>query len=140
MSTPRKKRNAGGRPPALTPEILNRTVQYLPAVLYLETLAGLLEVDRTTMFRWMRRGRKEASRLSLNSKAKPKESERLYLEFYHAIKKGLAIGELNALLAIRHAANRGSWQAAAWLLERRYPERPASEVPNARRLSSATGK
>lgn len=34
-----------------------------------------------------------------------------------------ALGETNLLIPVVRAARNGSWRAAAWLLERKYPER-----------------
>lgn len=43
-------------------------------------------------------------------------------EFSDAIKKAEATGALKWLARIEQAASDGSWQAAAWKLERRFPE------------------
>ena len=50
------------------------------------------------------------------------EREALYLEFFGAVTKGAADGEMAAAARI-HAASQTTWQAAAWLLERRYPDK-----------------
>ena len=115
--------NSRGRPSKLTPEIVAKVQEILPVALYIETVAAYLGIDRQTFYNWRARGEREHKRLQRN-KAKPRAKEELYLQFHDAIEKGLADGEfLNALL-IRQAANDGkSWYAAAWLLERRFPDR-----------------
>jgi hypothetical protein len=46
-----------------------------------------------------------------------------YAAFAAAVKKARAEAEASALRQVRQAANDGTWQAAAWLLERGHPER-----------------
>lgn len=45
-----------------------------------------------------------------------------YPEFTEAIKEAEGAGAVGWLAKIEKAANEGAWQAAAWKLERRYPE------------------
>jgi hypothetical protein len=44
-----------------------------------------------------------------------------YFEFFEAVKKAEAEGQA-ALVATINVASKDSWQAAAWILERKYPE------------------
>ena len=110
-----------GRPTDLTPEAIADVARLLPTALYLWTVADYIGVHRSTVYRWLKRGRREETRLR-NPRAKRKPSEAIYLQFRNAHKKGLAEGEIYATQIIRKAAA-GHWQAAAWLLERRYPAR-----------------
>ena len=110
-----------GRPTDLTPEAVAEVAYLLPRTLYLRTVADFLGVHRSSVYRWLERGRREEKRLRRPT-AKPKPSEAIYKQFCDAYKKGLAEGEIRAVAAIRQAAAE-SWQAAAWLLERRFPER-----------------
>lgn len=50
------------------------------------------------------------------------EDKRIYAEFAAAVEKAIGQGVVINLAEIRKAAKRGSWQAAAWLLERRFPK------------------
>jgi hypothetical protein len=114
----------GGRPSKLTAEVIQKVKEILPVALYIETVAAYLSIDRQTFYNWLQRGEKEAQRLEQQLKPKPKAKETLYLEFFATIQKALAEGEfLNALLIRTTAAEGKAWQAAAWLLERRFPER-----------------
>src|SRR5262245_55296527 len=106
-----------GRPSALTPEVIEEVRRILPVVLYLDTVGDYLGLDRSTWRKWLSRGRKEARRLSRSPRARPKESEALYLEFFDAFKKGMASGEIYDAGVIKQAAGQ-HWQAAAWRLER----------------------
>lgn len=47
--------------------------------------------------------------------------EEPYASFLVRLKSAEAEGAAEAMKAIREAARGGSWQAAAWILERRYP-------------------
>lgn len=110
-----------GRPTDLTPEIIEDVRRLLPTVLYLETVADYVGVSRISFRAWIKRGTREAKRLR-DPKAKPKTTEALYLQFLNAVKKAMAEGELYDAGVIKKAAVK-SWQAAAWRLERRFPER-----------------
>lgn len=143
------KKRGRGQPTLLTPEIIEDTRRILPTVMYMETVGDYLGVSRITWRGWLKRGSKEARRVT-NAKTEkgrePKPSEALYLEFFYTFKKGLAEGEIFATGIIKKAASptvaettkitnpdgtvtektkyhEGQWQAAAWLNERRFPER-----------------
>lgn len=98
-----------GRPEKLTPEIQSELAKYIAMGHYLDTAAQLAGIHRNTVNLWLKRGRKE-------SKGK-------YHDFLVAIKRALAEAEKKDVDIINSAASSGIWQAAAWKLERRYPDR-----------------
>jgi transposase len=100
-----------GRPTNLTPEVHTAFVAALKRSWYIETAASLVGVGRSTVYGWMRRGRKE--------------TEGPFAEFLDDVKKALAEQEAHCLDRIR-VAGADHWQALAWLLERRYPNRWSS--------------
>lgn len=110
-----------GRPCKLNKELIARFVAAIDSVLFLQSALDIIGISRHTFNGWVRRGKKEANRL-LNSEniANPKEA--LFVEIYHAHKKATASVETRAVQQIQAAANE-HWQAAAWLLERRFPEK-----------------
>jgi len=55
-----------------------------------------------------------------------------YADFAAAIKEAEGSGAVGWLLRIEAAAKNGSWQAAAWKLERRYPEQYGRTVSDHR--------
>lgn len=112
----------GGRPSLLTPELIAEVATFLPRALYTSTVCGVLGISRQSWYYWMRRGEKESRRLERRPDAVPRESEAIYLEFFVAVRRSLAEAAIEAVAVIREAAHT-HWQAAAWLLERRYPER-----------------
>jgi hypothetical protein len=66
-------------------------------------------ITATTVYRWMKRG--EA------------EPEGPFGEFCTALKRADAAAEAGWLQPVTAAAERGDWKAAAWLLERRHPQK-----------------
>jgi hypothetical protein len=78
------------------------------------TAAGLAE---RTVMRWLETGRKEAEQADTEY-----VSLTFYRHFWQAFVRAEAIPMIRALDAIHRAAQRGGWRAAAWFLERRYPD------------------
>lgn len=75
-------------------------------------------VTYETFNNWMNKG--EAARSGV------------YFQFFNAIKEAEGKGAIGWLAKIEKAANDGSWQAAAWKLERRYPEQYGRQVKDNR--------
>lgn len=106
-----------GRRPKLTPEIQERICNLLKLGNYKETAARASGIAVSTLYLWMDKGRQDVEA----------EIESAYSEFLEAIESAEADGEAGLLLKVRSAANE-SWQAAAWMLERKSPERYARRV------------
>jgi transposase len=79
---------------------------------YLETAAAHAGIARSTFYDWLKRGRTEAGDYTADS----------YGEFVLMVDQALAQSELADLKTIEKAADE-IWQAAAWRLERRWPEK-----------------
>lgn len=97
-----------GRPTKLTPEVQEKIVSLVRAGNYPEVAAQAAGVGRSTYYDWMRWA---------DEKGKP------YSDFSEAVKEAQAAAESHAVTIIRKAAMDGSWQAAAWFLERSKAER-----------------
>lgn len=97
------------RPTKLTPETQDRIVTALRAGNYQETAARYAGIDGATFYRWMERG--------------TEETEGIYSEFCEAVENAKAAAEVRDVALIDLAAQDGSWQAAAWKLERKFPNR-----------------
>src|SRR5262249_8819191 len=95
-----------GRPTKLTPELQTVFLEALRRTWYVETAAELAGVARQTVNHWLRRGR-----------AKPRGK---FGRFSSAVKAVLAEEEARHREAVAAA---DAWQAHAWLLERRHPQR-----------------
>lgn len=92
----------------LTRELIEEAAALIREGNYQVHVAQALGISEATWYRWLQEGEKAQSGLKR--------------EFYEAIKKaeGEAIAERVAI--IRRAALDGNWQAAAWWLERKFPE------------------
>lgn len=98
------------RPTKLTEETKNKIIQAIAAGNYQETAAKYAGINPNTFYTWMKLGE--------NKKAKP-----IYKEFREAVEKARAQAEIRNVALIQQAGQDGSWQAAAWFLERSYPHR-----------------
>lgn len=97
-----------GRPTKLTPETQETILNAIRAGNYIETAAALAGISKETFYKWLRRG------------ARAKTGK--HRDFVDAVEKAQAEAEALDLQIIRQASKK-HWQAAAWRLERRSPER-----------------
>ncbi|MGM9924749.1 MAG: hypothetical protein ACI35R_10930 [Bacillus sp. (in: firmicutes)] len=112
-----------GRPSKLSPELTGKITDMLRAGNYLETAAAYAGIDQSTLHRWMKRGAREMERVEKSDRTlRIKKSEAPYVDFCKAIKKALAEAEVRDLIIISNAA-KNDWKAAAWKLERRFPDK-----------------
>jgi hypothetical protein len=103
-----------GRPSKLNPDCIARLVDALRAGHTREGAAALAGIGRSTFNAWL-------------AAAKEPDADRELLAFLDAIKNAEADAESELLGVIRAAAER-QWQAAAWILERRHPDRWGKRV------------
>jgi hypothetical protein len=92
----------------LTPEVQDQICAAIRAGNYMETAAVYAGIGNSTFKDWMRKGR-----------AAPRGG---YHDFVLAVEKALADSEVRDMALIGRAGET-QWQAAAWRLERRYPDR-----------------
>ncbi len=83
-----------------SPEVVGRIIQAIELGSTFELAAQYGGIDGSTFYRWM---------TTKN-------------EFRDAVKGAEALGAMKWLAKIEQAASDGTWQAAAWKLERRYPQ------------------
>ena len=107
-SDPAMTRKPGGRPTKLTSEVQEKIVQALAAGNYLETAAAYAGVHRFTLHRWLK--------LGANAKSGR------HRQFCDAVQTAMAQAEIRDVAIIGQAAGK-QWQAAAWRLERKFPQR-----------------
>lgn len=113
------------RPSKLTERLIEEFRLVLSRCFYLETACNYLGISRNSVWSWRKRGRLEVDRMAAAETDKCRSSEVLYVKFYHMYIQAIATSEINANGAIIDAQFSGTWQAAAWMLERRHPERYA---------------
>jgi hypothetical protein len=93
-----------GRPTSCTPETQEKILNALRAGNYRVAACKWAGIDQDTFCRWMRRA---------------KTGEQPFAEFAEQVKQAEAQAEAALVATIRKAAA-DHWQAAAWLLERKY--------------------
>lgn len=77
------------------------------------------DIDESTYYNWLRRGREERDRQVAG--LDPNENESQYLQFVQSVEKAEAVGATRHMENISQNALNGTWQASAWILERRFP-------------------
>ena len=96
-----------GRKTKCTPKTIARVAEGLRIGMTHELAAQYGGINPDTFYRWLKL-------------ANAPSSNKCYSEFSEAIKAAEADNAARCLLVIDDAANDGSWQAAAWMLERRH--------------------
>lgn len=96
--------------PLPDPEGMLRLEQAIRAGATGEVAAQTIGVVRSTYYVWLEKGRDA-----------PEGTP--YREFHDRVQRARAESEVGLVARIAQAAGNGSWGAAAWLLERRFPER-----------------
>lgn len=102
------------RPSKLTPEVHQKIVELVRAANTVEVAAETAGISQPTFYGWMARG-KQGGR-----------GNAAYARFREDVEQARIEAESLLVLRVQKAAAKGSWNAAAWLLERRWPERWSS--------------
>lgn len=97
-----------GRRTKLNPEVQKRILQAIQSGSTYEMAAYFGGITRTTLYYWLEKGEKQ--------------NKGIYRTFFNEFKKAESICCVGNLAIIGKEAKAGTWQAAAWLLERRFPE------------------
>lgn len=121
MSTPAQRPRTTGRPTSLTPEVEDRIVTAIRGGSYIDDAASFAGVSDRTVYNWLARG-KDALYQQESGQDIP-DSEHLYLQFLQSVQRARSEAVLRNLALIQTAAQNGSWQAAAWYLERTNPRK-----------------
>jgi len=106
--------NPGGAPSKLTLDVQSKICAALQRGNYIETSAAFAGINKSTLFLWMKTGHDDIKAGKTKSK---------YAKFLDAVEIAQAESEVRDLGHIDTSAGAGSWQAAAWKLERRFPKR-----------------
>ena len=95
-----------GRKTILTPELQDDVVKRIRAGNYIKVACQSVGIGVSTYFEWLKKG---------------EEGRQPYAEFTEAIKKAESEAHVNYVAIVAsHAPTQ--WQAAAWWLERRFPQ------------------
>ena len=98
------------RPTKLTTELTERICLAIRLGNYAKVAAEMAGIGETTFYRWLEMAEKPNARKD-------------YREFRESIKRAEAEAEVSRVARIVQAADNGTWQAAAWYLERKHGER-----------------
>ena len=93
---------------------------------YFEHSCDFAGIARSTAYRWLERGRTERERIESGEKPDPQEAN--YLEICNTIEKARAEAVVANVTVIQQAARSGTWQAAAWWLERTMPQQFGRQI------------
>jgi transposase len=102
----------GGAPTKLDEATVTRILSVLRVGGYPEAAAGVAGIHVKTLYKWMRRGHADGE----------DPADAPYRAFRSRVEQARAEGETRNVALIAQAAAQ-NWQAAAWLLERQFPER-----------------
>jgi transposase-like protein len=91
----------------LTPEMIKIAAKLIEEGNYISHVAQALGIERRTFYTWLEQGKKATHGLKR--------------EFYEAVTQAEAKAVLRNIKIIQKAAET-NWQAAAWWLERKFPE------------------
>jgi transposase len=97
----------GRRKTKLTPELEEKLLKFLRAGNYVETACRCVGLHKDTFYEWMKRGTK---------------GEKPFAALVEAVDRAMAESEARDLHTIG-VASQTQWTAAAWRLERRFPEK-----------------
>lgn len=101
-----------GRPSKLTPALQNEIVKLLSEGNFVETVCDYVGLHKDTFYEWQRRGER-----AWQVDIEPVN----YVAFSDAVKKAIAEVEKDTITDLR--AGPLNWQAKAWWLERRHPDK-----------------
>lgn len=104
-----------GRPIELTDEIQKKIVDAIKMGNYIETAASYAGVHKSTLYDWMKRGARY-------EEGKSDPGDIIFANFSDAIERAMTEAEMRDVLLIGNAAKK-NWQAAAWRLERKFPDK-----------------
>ena len=99
---------------------ITKLLSALQAGNFVEDACDYAGIGKSTVYRWLDRGQQESENILAG--AKPNKREKPYLELWDAIKSARAEAKVRNVAIIQSAAKNGTWQAAAWWLERTAPQ------------------
>ena len=115
-------RKSGRKPPSRNDPRVQVLLAALEQGQFVSTSCDAAGIHRSTVARWVKRGEEAQIAMEIDG-VDIDASELAYCDISDAIKKAQATAQSQALSVIQKAAQNGTWQAAAWYLERAYPQR-----------------
>lgn len=105
-----------GRPPKLTPEMIEQICDLLIQGSSIASAAMLTGISESTIYRWLTMGKAEGA-------------DSIYVELVARVSEAIESSEFELLQRMRIAGSKPEhWRATAWMLERRFPEKFGKNV------------
>jgi transposase-like protein len=101
-------------------------IQALQGGNYVDVACQYAGLAPSTVYRWVERGRNERDRLEAGQPPTPSETP--YVELCESVERARAQAVVANVTVIQQAARAGTWQAAAWWLERSMPNQYGRKV------------
>jgi transposase len=99
-----------GRPPKLTPEMIEQICDLLIQGSPIAGAAMLTGISESTIYRWLKIGKSEGA-------------DSIYIELVARVGEAIESSKFELLQRMRIAGSKPEhWRATAWMLERRFPE------------------
>lgn len=111
-----------GRPTKLTDEVQKKILDAVRAGIWLDQAAALAGIAASSLFLWVDKGQRALELADLEERELI-GVEKVYADFSESLKKARAEAEARNITLVQQAASDGTWQAAAWFLERSFPNR-----------------
>jgi transposase len=115
-----------GRPLKLSQPLIDKVANFLRIGVYVETAAIASGMSKQTFYTYLRQANDLQERIekakTLGERVSLIKHEKLLLLFLDAIEKATAEAETSDVVTIKQAS-KTNWQAAAWRLERKNPDR-----------------
>ena len=125
-----KAKSKGGRPSLFTAPRRKKIVESIQAGNTRKVAAMSVGVTDRILYKWLARGSKHEE---IDYVQDVPKADQPFFRFFQDVKKAEADAEAYYVGRVKHAADDGTWTAAAWWLERRrtdtYGKRIAHDVP-----------
>jgi transposase-like protein len=97
----------------LNKELIEKAHRLISEGHYAVVVCTYLGIDESTFYKWINKAKND---LEANKNT-------IYVQFFQSINEAEAKAEMRHLQNIAKSANDGTWQASAWLLERKHKQR-----------------
>jgi len=112
----------GRKAPTLDDSKVKLFLQALTAGNYVEVSCAYAGLSVATVYQWLEKGKAEKAESRRDNGQKPDIHKTTYIELLEAIESARAKAIVGNVAVIQKAARDGTWQAAAWWLERTNPQ------------------
>lgn len=102
-------------------ELINKFIECISLSLNVEQSCQATGIDYTTIYKYIQIAEKEIKEAK-EEEREISEKKLKYVEFFKEFKKAEMSFVTRNVAIIQKASAKGSWQASAWLLERRLPK------------------